>query len=104
MLALDKENNPTTTIHTNILLENFFTTNINLANNNNLVGDIDDFSNMSHTNNNNNNNNQCTNSSSSQENLMMDSLTTCTGSCDQLICNSNENMAGERQQYLDNGE
>lgn len=108
LLALDKENNPTTTttIHTNILLENFFTS--NLANNNNLVGEIDDFTNMSQINgsdtsneNNNINNNQCT-SSSSQENLMMDSLTTCSGSCDQLLRGSCENVDGEHAQYLDN--
>lgn len=97
LLALDKENNTIqTTIHTNLLVESFYTT--PNGSNNNLFSEMNEY-NSNSTNNcstNNANNIQQSMASPTRENLLIDS-SQCTGcnrdSCNQL-CSMSTDVVG----------
>lgn len=97
LLALDKENNTIhTTIHTNLLVESFYTT--PNGSNNNLFSEMNEYNSKSCSKNNANNiqHQQQNMASPTRENLLIDN-SQCTGcnrdSCNQL-CSMNTDVAG----------
>lgn len=82
LLALDKENNAIqTTIHTNLLVESFYTT--SHGSNNNLLNEMNEFT----------SNNAQSLSSPVRENLLIDD-SECTDECNRSSCNCINNEGG----------
>lgn len=82
LLALDKENNAIqTTIHTNLLVESFYTT--SHGSNNNLLNEMNEFT----------SNNSQSLSSPVRENLLIDD-SECTDECNRSSCNCINNEGG----------
>jgi hypothetical protein len=82
LLALDKENNAIqTTIHTNLLVESFYTT--SHGSNNNLLSEMNEFT----------TNNSQSLTSPARENLLIDG-SECTDECNRSTCNCISNDGG----------
>lgn len=78
LLALDKENNIQTTIHTNLLVESFYTT--SHASNNNLLSEMNEYTTS---------NNVQSLTSPTRDNLIIDG-SDCTEECNRSSCNCSE--------------
>jgi hypothetical protein len=86
LLALDKENNAIhTTIHTNLLVESFYST--SHGSNNNLLSEMNEFT----------TNNQSL-TSPVRENLLIDG-SECTDECNRSTCNCINNEGDNNENY-----
>lgn len=87
LLALDKENNAIqTTIHTNLLVESFYTT--SHGSNNNLLSEMNEFT----------TNNAQNLTSPARENLLIDD-SECTDECNRSTCNCINNEGDNNENY-----